>query len=52
MDYKQHFNTYLQVDSDRSGMFLFPLGFGEDSCSNASPIESHVRGSRTTWDVS
>lgn len=52
VDYKQHLNSYFQVEPDRSGILSFPLGFHEGSCSNACPIERHVRGNRTTWDVS
>lgn len=48
MDYKRHLNSYFQVVPDRSGMLLFPLGFHEGSCSNACPVEGHVKGSRTT----
>ena len=52
VDCKQHFNSYFQVEPDRSGMLSFPLGFREGSCSNACPTERHVRGSRTTQDIS
>lgn len=42
MNCKRYFNSYFQVEPDRSGMLLFPLGFLEGSWSNAWHTERHL----------
>ena len=48
MDCKQYLNSCSYVESNRSGMLSFPLGFREGPDSNACPVERQVRASRTT----